>query len=117
MHSFYVWQLLSIKRRLPWSGLKVLKFTIAVGVFTWGLCGTLGSMVRGFGQLLQTTPKLYWKNPKLFKLLGKKNEKECSLSKPQGLCLAGHYSACLGAHHLSLIRLYLSFRMACKAET
>ena len=26
--------------------------------------------MRGFGRLPQTTPKLYWKNPKLFKLLG-----------------------------------------------
>ena len=35
-------------------------------------CGTLGNLVPGFERLPQTTPKLYWKNPKLFKLLGKK---------------------------------------------
>ena len=35
------------------------------------LCGTLGNLVPGFGRLPQTTPKLYWKHPKLFKLLGK----------------------------------------------
>ena len=35
------------------------------------LCGTLGNLVSGFGRLPQTTPQLYWKNPKLFKLLGK----------------------------------------------
>ena len=35
------------------------------------LCGTLGNLVPGLGRLPQTTPKLYWKNPKLFKLLGK----------------------------------------------
>ena len=33
-------------------------------------CGT--SLVPGFGRLPQTTPKLYSKNPKLFKLLGNK---------------------------------------------
>ena len=37
------------------------------------LCGALGNLVPGFGRLPQTTPKLYWKNPKLFKLL-RKNE-------------------------------------------
>ena len=35
------------------------------------LCGTLGYLVPGFGRLPRTTPKLYWKNPKLFKLWGK----------------------------------------------
>ena len=35
------------------------------------LCGTSRSLVQGFGRLPQTPPKLYWKNPKLFKLLGK----------------------------------------------
>ena len=57
------------------------------GLFEWNLnvepwepellgvdpvCGTLRNLVPGFGQLPQTTPKLYWKNPKLIKLLGKK---------------------------------------------
>ena len=37
------------------------------------VCGTLGNLVPGFGRLPQTTPKLYRKNPKLFKLLGEKN--------------------------------------------
>ena len=36
------------------------------------LCGTLGNLVPDFGRLPQTTPELYWKNPKLFKLLKKK---------------------------------------------
>ena len=36
------------------------------------LCGTLGNLVPGFRPLPQTTPKLYWRNPKLFKLLGNK---------------------------------------------
>ena len=39
------------------------------------LCGTLGYLVPGFGRLPQTTTKLYWKNPKLFKLLGKNVKK------------------------------------------
>ena len=34
---------------------------------------TLGNLVPGFGRLPQATPKFYWKNPKLFKLL-RKNE-------------------------------------------
>ena len=37
------------------------------GNFMWNL-GELGAR---FPALPQTTPKLYWKNPKLFKLLGK----------------------------------------------
>ena len=37
-------------------------------------CGTLRILVPGFGRLPQTTPKLYWKNPKLFKLLGNKTK-------------------------------------------
>ena len=38
------------------------------------LCATLRNLVPGFQLLPQTTPKLYWNNPKLFKLLGKKRE-------------------------------------------
>ena len=34
--------------------------------------GTSRNLVQGFGRLPQTTPKLYWKNPKPFRLLGKK---------------------------------------------
>ena len=33
--------------------------------------GTSRNLVQGFGRLPQTTPKLYWKNPKPFRLLGK----------------------------------------------
>ena len=36
--------------------------------------GTSRNLVQGFGRLPQTTPKLYWKNPEPFRLLG--NEKE-----------------------------------------
>ena len=32
--------------------------------------GTSRNLVQGFGRLPQTTPKLYWKNPKPFRLLG-----------------------------------------------
>ena len=57
--------------------------TFKSGTFLWNLgepeplrveplCATLGNVFRGFGQLPQSTPKLYWKYPKLFKLLGKK---------------------------------------------
>ena len=35
------------------------------------LCGTSRNLVPGFGRLPQTTPDLYWKNPKPFRLLGK----------------------------------------------
>ena len=34
------------------------------------LCGRSRNLVQGFGRLPQTTPELFWKNPKLFKLLG-----------------------------------------------
>ena len=34
--------------------------------------GTSRNLVQGFGRLPQTTPKLYWKNPKPFRLLGNK---------------------------------------------
>ena len=40
------------------------------------LCGTSRNLVQGFGRLPQTTPKLYWKNPKLFKLLGNDQAKK-----------------------------------------
>ena len=49
---------------------------VKVEPFIWNLgkpeplCGTSG-LVPGFWPLPQTTPKLYWKNPKLLKLLGK----------------------------------------------
>ena len=33
--------------------------------------GTSRNLVQGFGRLPQITPKLYWKNPKPFRLLGK----------------------------------------------
>ena len=36
--------------------------------------GTSRNLVQGFGRLPQTTPKLYWKNPKPFRLLGKKKQ-------------------------------------------
>ena len=36
--------------------------------------GTSRNLVQGFGRLPQTTPKLYWKNPKPFRLLGKKTD-------------------------------------------
>ena len=36
--------------------------------------GTSRNLVQGFGRLPQTTPKLYWKNPKPFRLLGKKKK-------------------------------------------
>ena len=40
----------------------------------WNLhFGTSRNLVQGFGRLPQTTPKLYWKNPKPFRLLGKKH--------------------------------------------
>ena len=35
--------------------------------------GTPRNLVQGFGRLPQTTPKLYWKNPKPFRLLGNKH--------------------------------------------
>ena len=41
--------------------------------------GTSRNLVQGFGRLPQTTPKLYWKNPQPFRLLGKK--KRFSTSK------------------------------------
>ena len=37
------------------------------------LCGTLTNLVPGFRPLPQTTPKLDWQDPKIFKLLGNKN--------------------------------------------
>ena len=40
-------------------------------------CVTLANLVPGFGRLPQTTPKLYWKNPKLFKLWGKGWKNRC----------------------------------------
>ena len=44
-------------------------------------CGTLGK--RCFGRLPQTTPKLNWKSPKLFKLLGPKNNNKPTPQPPQ----------------------------------
>ena len=45
--------------------------------------GTSRNLVQGFGRLPQTTPKLYWKNPKPFRLLGKKKRKAYYLPTPQ----------------------------------
>ena len=42
------------------------------------VCGTSRNLVQGFGRLPHTTPKLYWKNPKLFKLLGNIAKKQSS---------------------------------------
>ena len=55
--------------------------TFNSGTFMWNLlepellrmeplCGTSRNLVPDFGRLPQTTPKLYWKNPKPFRLLG-----------------------------------------------
>ena len=38
------------------------------------VCGTSRNLVPGFGGLPQTTPKLYWKNPEPFRLLGNKTK-------------------------------------------
>ena len=46
--------------------------------------GTSRNLVQGFGRLPQTTPKLYWKNPKPFRLLGKKLILFATASSPAG---------------------------------
>ena len=47
---------------------------------------TLKNLVRGFRRMPQTTSKLYWKNPKLFKLLGNKFQMVAKLPDLCQLC-------------------------------
>ena len=63
--------------------------------------------MQGFGQLPQTTPKLYWKNPKPFRLLGKKEKKQKKQLNDHGVSQWGpEISSCQAA----ALRLELDLR-------